>query len=455
MLLLLSINYFVHKIMLKMSKFLTVVFSCGVLFSGFAESVKAQVNVRVPLQSVARTKTATVSQKPQVRIQRVVVVEQKIKRETKFVKTRNLVVSSELGATVLLEGPGVKPVTKYIPKDNPKDKSVEFQSLLPIKYKVTASLDGYKIQETDVKIPAEETIGITLDLEPVKYPLTIETNVDEGEVRFALLRKETKPDGSLQTVETGSFCIVPIKNKVAVFNELQTGYYNIDIRATAVEYQQILTEINIPSDILDPKTKALQSYQIDLVKKISEGTFASVSKDDWVLPDGWRLQERAMKTMGVAGIALPRNEQQYGYYTNFEMTSDVILTDGKTIGFALRALDSQNYYLVQFSGANAAEPFLASGFVIKDGKPSPALFSTTIDHFSKTIKSKKSFRVFIKGEENIFKIFIEDSQTGDRKEVGNIIDRDKNFRKGAIGIVGRENSNSEIGYFTVCAKFCR
>jgi hypothetical protein len=87
------------------------------------------------------------------------------------------------------------------------------------------------------------------------------------------------------------------------------------------------------------------------------------------------------------------------------------------------------------------------------------LFSNPIDNFSKTIQARKSFRVTIKGEEkgedNIFKIYIDDSQTADRFPVGNIVDRDKNFRKGAIGIVGLENSNSEIGLFTVCANACR
>ncbi|MGI8641322.1 MAG: PEGA domain-containing protein [Pyrinomonadaceae bacterium] len=386
-----------------------------------------------------------------------------VRTETKIVKTSNLTVSSEAGAKVVLESSisGVKPMTKEISKNNSRDKTVEFENLRPGKYTVTASLDGYKTQETEVTIAPQKTVGISLDLESYKYQLNIDTNVTDGEVRFAPARLEgTNSDGSLKTIETGGYCIVLIKKGKAVINELQKGYYNIDIRPSAVEYQPVLTAINVPTEILDKndtESNEQQSYRIELDKKISTETFASAwINDEWDLQQGWKLQDRKMKTAGLAGIALPRNEQ-YRYYTKFEMTSDVIMTDGNSIGFALRAVDRQNYYLVRISGAKASEPFLATGFVIKNNKAT-LLFSIPIDHFAKTIQAKKSFRVIIKGEENkdnnTFKIFLEDSETGESHEVGNMIDRDKNFRKGAVGIVGRENANSEVGTFTVCATSC-
>ncbi len=459
---------FCPRIMCKKDKlFLTVIHSCVVLFTACALSVKAQVGVRVPIKSVAKPQLSSAgprisTQAP--KIQRVIVPVREVRRETKIVnvKTNDLVVFSEPGAKILLEGlvRGVKPATKGIPKDNSRDKTVVFENLRAGKYKVTASLDGYKTQETEVTIvPQKNNIGINLDLEPYTYKLNLETNVTEGEVRFAPAQfLGTNPDGSLKTIETGGYCIVPIKNKKAIIDDLQKGYYNIDIRPSAVEYEPVLTAINVPTEIPDEKdaeSNELQSYSFDLQKKISTGTFSSAwINDEWVLPPGWKLQDRQMKTAGIAGIALPRNEQ-YRYYTNFEMISDVILKDGKTIGFALRAVDPQNFYLIQISGANAPERFLASGYVIKNNKSSPSLFSNPIDHFSKTIQARKSFRVIIKGENNTFKIYIEDSQNGDRLEVGNMIDRDNNFRKGAVGIVGRENSASEVGLFTVCASSCR
>jgi hypothetical protein len=226
------------------------------------------------------------------------------------------------------------------------------------------------------------------------------------------------------------------------------------VRPSEVEYQPILTAINVPTEIDNDSGKDDESsYEINLEKKISTETFStSWATGDWNLPNGWSLQGKMMRNAGLAGVAFPRNEQ-YRYYTDFEMYSDVVSDDGKSVGFAVRAVDEKNYYLIQISGANSPEPFLASGFVVRDGVAN-SFFSVPIDHFAKTIAKSKSFRVIIKGEKNTFKIFIEDSETGQKLEVGNMIDRDEVFKKGAIGITGRSNANFRVGSFIVCAKSC-
>lgn len=434
-------------------------FSATFLFSSvLAVSMGAQdLGVRIPIRKAAQNPRAATTKtivKTTVKIQRVIVPVKEIKVETKLVKTSNLTVSTEDKAEVVLESKTDGKQTKKIVSEK---GAVEFENVLPGKYQVSASLEGFYSQETDVTIEAQKTVGISLDLEPVSYQLNIQTNIGEGEIRYAPARLEgTNADGSLKTVETGGYCIVPVKKGGAMIRELKKGYYNIDIRPAAIEYQPVLTAINVPTEILaedDSDSKEPQSYQINLEKKISTGTFSSAwTVEDWKLPAGWKIDDRQMKTAGIAGIAVPRNEQ-YLYYTNFEMISDVLLTNGKTVGFVFRMTDAQNYYLLQISGASAAEPFLASGYVVQNGKQS-LLFSNPIEHFSKTVKAKKAFRVVIKSEENTFKIFIEDSTTAERLNVGNMIDRDKTFRKGAVGIHAAAGANSDIGFFTVCPNSC-
>lgn len=426
--------------------------------------VNAQdLGVRIPIRSVAIPSRSSPIRRSrpvrQVKIQRVIVPVREVRTETRLVKTSNLTVTSESGAKVLLESAmrGVKPIEKEVSKNNPNDRAIEFENLTPGNYTVTVSLDGYKSQETEVEVPAQKTIAINIDLEPFKYELNIDTNITDGEVRFAPANFEkTNPDGSLKTTETGGYCIVPIRKGKAVIKELQEGYYNIDIRPAAVEYQPILTAISVPNEILekdDDDPNEQQSYRIELEKKISTETFASAwVSEDWYLPQGWKLQGK-IKTEGIAGIALPRNEQ-YRYYTNFEMISDVIMKDGNSIGFALRAVDTKNYYSLQIFGAASTTPFTATGYVVKNDKPT-LLFSQRLENFAKTIQANKSFRVIIKGVENKFTITIEDSETGVSNPVGEMIDRDKNFRKGAVGVTGRAKAFSEIGFFTVCANLCR
>ncbi len=65
---------------------------------------------------------------------------------------------------------------------------------------------------------------------------------------------------------------------------------------------------------------------------------------------------------------------------------------------------------------------------------------------SPLIIKRKDFRALIVLEK--LSIAIENKE-------GDMIDRDNNFRKGAVGVVGREGSSSEIGSFTVCASSCR
>ena len=431
-----------------------LIFSGSVFWGTNITIVSAQdLGVRVPIKNVIQNPASSArrTSRPQVKIQKVIVPVREIRRETRVVKTSNLTVASEAGAKILVEGlaSGIKPLTKLIPRDKPEDKTVEFENLRPGKYKVSASLEGYKTQETEVDVLPQKTVGISLELDATKYQLKIDTNIKDGEIRYAPARLEKSDAKGVVTKETGGYCIVKIQNNKALIPDLKDGYYNIDIRPSAVEYQTQLTAINIPDDLPDDDTP----YGINLEKKISTETFASAwTSNDWILPAGWKLSGK-METKSSVGIALPRNEQ-YRYYTNFEMISDVKSLDGKTIGFVLRAIDPQNYYLVQISGARAGEPHRVTGYIVKDGK-GEQIFSNFIEHFSKTIAASKPFRVIIKGEENVFKIFIEDSETGDRRELGNIIDRDKNFRKGAIGISGANNSNFEVGFFTVCASSCR
>jgi len=444
---------------------LGAVICCSIiLFSAYILPVKAQLGRDLFDNRVVKKPPSPKQPRRPTPIRIVTVIERVVRKPNSVrVKISNLTVASEPGSKILLEGlmNSVKSRTKEISKNNP-DKTVIFEDLAPGKYSVTSSLDGYEPQKTVITIVRDQSKGITLDLEPYKYQLNIETNVSDGEVRYAPARFEgTNPNKTLKTTETGGYCIVPIKKGKAIINELQKGYYNIDIRPEAVEYEPILAVINVPTALLNEKgseASDLQTSRIELEKKISTGTFgANWVEGEWDLPKGWRLQNgRQMKTAGLAGIALPRNEQ-YRYYTNFEMISDVKMTDENSIGFVLRAINSQNYYSLYISGAKAPEPFTAIGYVVEDGKPK-VLFSSSITGFDRTIKAKQSFRIIIKSEETkdkiTFKIFIEDIDTGKPNPVGNMEDPYKTFRKGAVGIIGRESADSAILSFNVCANSC-
>ena len=367
--------------------------------------------------------------------------------------------TTEPGASVSLVplNPKQKKINKQIAGN---DGTVVFADLAAANYKIRVEKAGFETLEQDpVKIQPQKTQAINMELKAITSNLSIKTNVSQGEVRYAPADlTETRPDGSLVTKENGAYCFEPIKNNVAVIKNLKDGYYNIDIRPSDddIQYDPVLTAIKVSAEIADDDNTAddgTLNFEIPLQRKISEGRFTTTwTNDEWEKPGGWKLG-KTMKTDGSSGVALPRNEQ-YRYYTDFELTSDVRLNNSNTVGFALRAEDSKNYYLFQISGAKAETPHVIKGYIVQNDVEKPPFFSIQISNFAKTI-GEGNFRVIIKGKNNVFSVFIEDIANGGKPlPVGIFSDPNNTFRKGAIGIAARKNWNFELGYFTVCARQC-
>jgi hypothetical protein len=442
-------------------------FGCfGLILIGLSTvPISAQDDIALypPIKKLSKTNNtvSTVNRRPrtETRTVKTVVTREVRNPVVRNVRTSNLSVTTQPFAEVVLI-PALRTVNAPAAQKANEKGVVIFENLTPASYKVVAKLDGFKDAETkdDVKILPQKTFGIKLDLEAVTYDLKIALNIPDGEIRFArsaLIRKTA--DGSLETRETEGYCVVKVQNKQAVIPALKEGYYNLIISSSAVEYQSLKTVVQVPDDILDDddegdENSQLNIYELELEKRLSTEQFNSAwTNNEWDLPTGWQLQ-RNLQNNGLAGVALPRSEQ-YRYYVDFEMMSNVTLTGANTVGFVFRAQDLQNYYLVQISGERAAEPFRVTGFVVKKGI-AEQIFSISIEHFAQIIK--KQFRFIIRGEKNVFKLFIEDSTTGDNREIGNMEDTFNNFKKGAVGIAGNANSRFEVVFFTVlCKGVCR
>lgn len=427
------------------------------LMSGVAD---AQFGVRVDIKAAA----SNFSSGGGSAIPRKTIVIQKVNKvvvtKREIVRVSNLSIVTEPGAKVVLESiaKSPRPFRREIVAD--ASGSAIFDELKPGDFKVSASKDGYVTQEQDeLKILPQRPHVLDLSLPPVTYKLKIETpGISDGEVRYALARYKGKDaKGSIISEEFGNTCFVKIQKKgsggEAVISDLKQGYYNLDIRPSALEYEPTLVGLNVPADAEEGESGETKSFEIALKKKISTEIFgAAWTREGWEMPtQGWSLNNR-MKINNSNGVALPRDDR-YRYYTNFEMISDVKMVDGNSVGFALRAVDPQNYYLVQITGPDAPEPNFAKGFIVKDGE-ARQFFSVSAP-FASTTSSKNGFRVIIKGNEKGFAIWIENSETGVRKPVTTITDPYNTYPKGAVGIASRDRANFEVTYFQVCPTECR
>lgn len=338
-----------------------------------------------------------------------------------------------------------------------KDGSITFE-IRDGKYKLSASLDGYDSQVAEIIVEREKLKVINIDLKQVTHNFSIKTNVSEGEVRFApvTVLEGENTDDTVKVKERGGFCVTPIIAGKATIKEMPEGDYILNVRAGEVGYQAETVVINVPEDIPEAKEadpKADVSFGIELENTQSVNTFTSLGEGNWALPANWKMDGVIIKA-GGAGIALPK-DKTFRFYKDFEMQSKVRLPDNASAGFVVRAKDENNYYLIQFTGKTTKDPFMVSGIIVKDGKPTEQVMWTTTRHvIEKAVSEQKDFEVHIKAEGNRFKIFAVD-ETGKLQPLGDAIFKDNNYPIGAVGISTLENSGFEVSRFVICNEVCR
>jgi len=343
------------------------------------------------------------------------------------VETGSLVVVSAAGAMLTLD---------LIDGDDTREGKIpvgpglyRFRDLKPGRYRIRAEMEGHAPAEGAVEIVARKTSDIMLNLRPITYQVTISANFSEGEVRY---RRAKAPDEVP--------LVAQFKNGRASLPNLRAGEYEVDIRAREASFGTLLAAIEVGNG----KTE----FPVELKRRRSDQTFSEIWRrlDGWEAPAGWGVNANKLWIKG-AGVALPRDEN-YRYYADFDLESDVKMVNGIAASFALRAQDRQNYYLVQLTGAQADEPYVLRSFIVKNGASRPMQPSISIEAFAKSL-SGNYFTVAINVVANRISVSIRDSQTGDELPLGVLIDRDRNFMIGAIGLCAQGQEQNEVARFIV------
>lgn len=398
--------------------------------SGGAGTIQqgSQGSRRPAVRYVTKTRTVTVT---------------KIVQATKT--TGTLAVAVEPNAELLIEPVGAHGGEAQVGKVPTGERLFIFNDLKPGRYRVAAELEGYRAAEQEVTVSANKSTPITLDLQPVLYTVNINANVERGEIRYAPVESQKDPaTGEVKYQVAGETLLTQLQNRRAVLPNLRPGTYGVDIRAAEVGYQTLLGTVTVPG-----KT----SIDVHLVKVLSTKTFlAAWTSDEWDLPGGWKVAASRLLIDGP-GVALPADESSYHHYADFQLFSDVKMLNDAGVGFALRGLDKQNYYLVELTGAGADEPYHLRGFIIKNGNRQR--FGTIpISHLASTIKPNQFFKVSIKVKDNNLDVSVADSQTGEFFPLGVLTDSDRNFTVGAVGLAAQGKEKNEVGSFIICTPEC-
>ena len=307
-----------------------------------------------------------------------------------------------------------------------------FVDLKPGRYRVAGTLAGHQPVETEVVIAANKSQSATLNFRPILYSVTINTNVSSGDLMYA-------PEG--QPLSN----VVSIQNK-SVQLDLPAGKYALEIRAAEFGYESLRKTFSLTGDktVLDMPLK-----RIVLTTDTLSPTWTNAELQTWDMPAAWRPDSKKNLTIKGTGVALPR-EEGYRYYKDFKLSSSARMLNGVALSFALRARDSQNYYLLQLTGEKSDEPFTVRLFVVNKGVEQRIRAIPISRMGAKAMGSGQFFAVSIKMIDFAITVEIEDSETGAPYILGVLTDPARNFPVGAVGMAGHTNEENVIGRFVVC-----
>jgi hypothetical protein len=349
--------------------------------------------------------------------------------------TGSLSVAAESSATILVEpinirnGQGQKGV---VPAN---ERIFIFNDLKPGRYRVAGTLAGHNDVEATVDVAANKSQSATLNFQRILYSVTINTNVNTGELKYG---EENQPVNQVAQIQN---------QKVQL--RLPAGKYVVEITPGEFGYDTLHDGFSLTQD----QTFAFALKRIILSKETLSPTWTSAELQGWDMPPGWHADAKRNLWVKGPGVGLPR-EARNRYYKDFRLESNVKMTNGVAASFALRARDSQNYYLLQLTGGNADEPYVVRLLAVKNGVPQRLRAIPISRSSAGAMASGQFFTVSIKMIDYEITVDIVDSQTGAPYTLGVLTDPDHNFAVGAVGIAARQNEENVIERFIVCTDKC-
>jgi hypothetical protein len=342
--------------------------------------------------------------------------------------TGRLFVSAEPGAKILLEPLNVRYMRAQKGTVPQGERGFVFSDLKPGDYRVAATLAGYhEVEKSPVTIKRNQNQNLTLNFEPITYTVTIKTNVN-GELKYG--KKEDKAKTTL-----------PIQNK-SITLQLSAGNYEAEIEPAEPVYRSELRAFSVTED----RELEFPLKRIEFSKDPYFPQWTPEELRNWEVPSAWGANSGNLIVTG-AGVALPRDESKR-YYQNFEVTSTVKMTNDVAVGFALRAQNSKNYYLLQLTGQKADEPLRVRLYAVQNGVEQRIQTNPIPGKAAAAIKSGEFFDVHIKVNDNRITVDIEIAAIP--YPLGTLIDSNHTFAAGAVGIAARTGEQSVVWRFYVC-----
>ncbi len=341
--------------------------------------------------------------------------------------TGRLFVSAEAGAVILIEPLNIRGADAQKGTVPDGQRALIFNDLKPGNYRVAATLAGYhEVEKASLLIKRNESQTVTLDFEPILYTVTVQTSAD-GELKYG------KDGETPKSVEIRN-------NRTTLY--LQAGDYTAVIEPADRVFKGDSKRFSVAGNM---------TVEIPLARMESKETFRAewteTELKSWDVPAGWRANSGNLIVKG-AGVALPRNH----YYKNFHLYSDAKITNGVGVAFALRAQDTNNYYLLELTGENAEEPLYVRLFTVKGGREQRLQAIKIPNAAAAALKAGQFFSVHIEVTDNRIAVTLVDNQQAKDYPLGVLIDPGSTYAAGLVGVAARGTEESVIWRFIVCTE---
>lgn len=357
-------------------------------------------------------------------------VETRYRVKTVTPTTGQLFVATDPPGTVIL----IEPLDRrnkdsrqaQIPEDR---RDWVFNDLRPGQYRVAATKAEYRQTEKVITIERNKPSRMTLDLEPVLYKVTVKTNVD-GELKYG-------KEGEVLSTR-------PIQNSITF--SLPAGDYVVDLEPAEPVYKTVRHKFSVREDVVVELNLARRDFSRDTLSP----QWTDVELKSWEMPSTWYANSGSLFIKG-AGVGLPRDESKR-FYKDFTVISDIKIANGIGASFVLRAQDKKNFYLLELTGERSDEPFYVRLLVVKNGLEQRVQALRIPNAAAAPLKSGQFFTVQIQVADNRVAVNIVDNQAAMDYPLGILVDANRTFAAGAVGLAARNQEENAVFRFVVCTE---
>ena len=319
---------------------------------------------------------------------------------------------------LLLDGQPVPAASISVDKD---ENTITIDKIAAGSHKVTYDLPGYVLNQRNFDVSPGSEIDWKLIPEKAISDINFITEPGTSVYVDGVNEGKTAADGKLTAP--------------------QIYYGPHEVKLVKDGFNQYIQSVQLAKD---PLELAVKLIPIPTSAEFSDD-FEVPNSDKWAMPPaGFSIKFDQLKNGKKNGRLYVENAAEIGapakvVYRDFYMNFDLKLVNGGGAAWAVRAKDSNDYYLFYLSGNDGLYPGRFLTYVVRDGKFDPSKPNQS-DSVPVDLKAGSEFAIHIEGAQNVITQTITPATTGETINLGAFKDPDNTLPYGGIGFrtVGKE-----------------